>query len=77
MKKAPYFYIAQQKPGRDMITEEMIQRVIDSPIKREIQSDGRIRCWAWIGELGHFLRVILLSDEETVFNFFLDGRFKP
>jgi hypothetical protein len=38
-------------------------------VKEVIQKDGRIRRWAPIAEMrGRYLRVILLSDKETVHN---------
>jgi uncharacterized membrane protein len=46
------------------------------PEKTEVQSDGRIRRWAWISEENKFLRVILLEDGETVHNAFFDRSFK-
>jgi len=57
-----------------MITDEWIQFVIDNPVKEIIQADGRIRRWAPIEAMdGRNLRVILLSDGETVHNAFLTG----
>ena len=48
------------------------------PEKRVVQSDGRIRCWARVPEAdGRYLRVVLLSDEETVHNAFFDRGFVP
>ena len=35
----------------------------------------RLRKWAWIGEVGKYLRVILLEDGETVHNAFFDRSF--
>ena len=45
-------------------------------IKTEFQSDGRIRKWGYIEEVGKYLRVILLDDGETVHNAFFDRGFK-
>lgn len=43
-----------------------------------IQADGRIRRWAKIDEMeGRYLRVILLTDGETIHNAFFDRGFKP
>jgi hypothetical protein len=47
-----------------------------NPLKQEIQSDGRIRKWSYIGEVEKYLRVIFLDDGETVHNAFLDRNFK-
>ena len=59
-----------------VIRSEWILRVIEHPVKEEIQVDGRIRRWAPIREMdGRYLRVILLPDGETVHNAFFDRRF--
>jgi hypothetical protein len=47
------------------------------PIRKEHQSDGRIRYWAWIPTLGTYIRVVTLADGETVHNVFKDGGFIP
>ncbi|MGO9014246.1 MAG: hypothetical protein ACLQF0_04630 [Dissulfurispiraceae bacterium] len=47
-----------------------------NPLKQEFQSDGRIRKWSYIGEVGKYLRVILLDDGETIHNAFFDRNFK-
>jgi hypothetical protein len=49
---------------------------INNPMKTEFQSDGRIRKWGYIEEVGKYLRVILLDDGETVHNTFFDRGFK-
>jgi hypothetical protein len=55
---------------------EWIGRVIADPIKRIIQSDGRIVLWGNISEAeGRALRVVLLEDSETVHNAFFDRNF--
>ena len=58
------------------IKDEWIKFVIEKPEKVEIQSDGRIRKWAKIPEVGKFLRVILLKDGETIHNAFFDRSYK-
>jgi hypothetical protein len=78
VKFTQYFHAMRQRSDRAMIQEEWIQRVIDQPVKEVIQQDGRIRRWAPIVERGgRYLRVILLSDGETVHNAFFDRRFTP
>ena len=43
-----------------------------------VQADGRIRRGRRVPEMNHrYLRVILLSDRETVHNAFLDRGFVP
>ena len=78
MKTTQYFEAMRARPDRAIIQDEWIQRVIDHPVKEMIQQDGRIRRWAPIAEMGgRFLRVILLSDGETVHNAFFDRSFTP
>lgn len=56
-----------------MIQEEWIQRVIQQPAREAIQADGRIRRRGKVPEMqDRVLRVILLSDGETVHNAFFD-----
>jgi len=77
MKVTEYFKYIRKRPDRSIIKDEWIEQVIKYPIKEEIQSDGRIRRWAKIEEMeGKVLRVILLSDGETVHNAFFDRSFK-
>ena len=61
-----------------MIKDEWIQRVIQFAEREHMQVDGRIRRWARIEEMdGRYLRVVLLSDGETVHNAFFDRGYKP
>jgi len=78
VKFTPYFHAMRHRPDRAIIQFEWIQHVIDHPVKEVIQQDGRIRRWAPIPDMeGRYLRVILLSDGETVHNAFFDRRFTP
>ncbi len=78
MKLTEYFHAMHRRPDRVYITFHWIQRVIDHPISEVVQTDGRIRRWAPIAEMdGRYLRVVLLSDGETVHNAFFDRGFKP
>ena len=64
------------RSDRAAIRDEWIQRVIEQPVKEVIQKDGRIRRWAQIDKMdGKYLRVVLLSDGETVHNAFFDRSF--
>jgi hypothetical protein len=68
-----YFQFMRQRPDRAYIRLEWIEHVIRHPEKEFVQADGRIRRWAKIAEMdGRALRVILLSDGETVHNAFFD-----
>jgi len=78
MKFTQYFEAVRQRPDRALIQLEWIQRVIDNPVRAQVQADGRIRLWAPIKEMEDwYLRVILLPDRETVHNAFFDRRFTP
>lgn len=59
-----------------MIQKDWITLVIEKPEEIQIQSDGRIRKWAMIPEIGKYLRVVLLEDGETVHNAFFDRSYK-
>ncbi len=66
----------RQRADRAAVREEWISRVVEHAERTEAQSDGRIRKWAKIPEAGRYLRVILLSDGETVHNAFFDRSYK-
>ena len=76
MKCTQYFLFMKSRPDRAVIKEEWILETMTNPLKQEIQSDGRIRKWSYIDEVGKYLRVILLGDGETVHNAFFDRNFK-
>jgi len=66
------------RPDRSSIQIEWIEQVISHPESEMTQHDGRIRRWAAIpGAGGRYLRVVLLSDGETVHNAFFDRSFRP
>jgi len=78
MKTTKYFDANRSRPDRVVIEDAWIEHVISNPIREEVQSDGRIRRWGRIEEAGgRHLRVILLSDGETVHNVFFDRGFRP
>jgi hypothetical protein len=76
MKCTQYFSFIRQRPDRAIIKEAWILDTIKNPLRRKVQSDGRIRKWRFIKEAGKYLRVILLEDGETVHNAFFDRSFK-
>ena len=72
-----YFEHIRSRPDRAMIQDEWIVHVMQYPVHRHVQEDGRIRLWARIAEADNrYLRVILLEDGLTVHNAFFDRRFK-
>lgn len=76
MKCTRYFLFVRQRSDRAIIKEDWILDTIKKPIRTEVQTDGRIRKWRFIEEVGKYLRVILLEDGETIHNVFFDRSFK-
>jgi hypothetical protein len=60
---------------RDYLDPIEILRVLRTPDRREVQADGRIRLWGYSPTLQGYLRVVVLSDGETVHNAFIDEDF--
>jgi hypothetical protein len=75
MKTTDYFrdQVIRKRP---YLKDEWLEKAVKKPLKRETQTDGRIRTWIWIEEMGKYLRVVLLEDGETIHNAFPDRRFK-
>ena len=46
------------------------------PLRREVQTDGRVRYWIFVKELEKYLRIVTLADGETVHNAFPDRDFQ-
>lgn len=78
MKVTEYFKSIRNRPDRAIIKDEWILHTMYYPEDEAIQEDGRIRRWAIVGDMeDRYLRVILLSDGETVHNAFFDRRCSP
>ena len=75
MKTTRYFE-EQVLAKRSYIRREWGERAIQEPVKKEIQTDGRIRHWIYIAELSKYLRVVTLEDGKTIHNAFPDRNFK-
>lgn len=75
MKTTNYFKTSVMA-RRSNIKLEWIEHVLSNPIRTEVQANGRIRHWAFIPEVGKYLRVVTEPDGETVHNAFFDRRFK-
>jgi hypothetical protein len=65
------------RADRASIQDEWILLALERPIREVVQSDGRIRRWAYIASEHKYLRVVLLDDGETIHNAFFDRRFVP
>jgi hypothetical protein len=78
VKFTKYFETVRTRPDRVGIKLEWIGRVVEWPVTEVVQADGRIRRWGPVAEMGgRYLRVVLLSDGETVPNAFFDRSFRP
>jgi hypothetical protein len=62
---------------RPYLKTDWIQAVLDNPVRTEVQPNGRIRHWAYVEDLGKYLRVVVETDGETVHNAFADRGFRP
>lgn len=62
---------------RPCLKTDWIEAVLENPVRTEVQPTGRIRHWAYVEELGKYLRVVVEADGETVHNAFPDRGFRP
>ena len=75
MKTTRYFE-EQVLRKRPYIQMEWCRLALSNPARREVQADGRVRYWVYVGELQRFLRVVTLEDGETILNAFPDRDFR-
>jgi hypothetical protein len=74
--KTTRYFREQVLRKRSYLRIEWVESVLDNPVRREVQPDGRIRFWGFVEALGKTaLRVVTLEDGETVHNAFPDRRF--
>ncbi len=76
VKTTWYFEERVLKIKRPYLKRDWCEAVVRGPVRIEVQSDGRIRHWAFVEELGRYLRVVTLEDGETIHNAMPDRRFK-
>ncbi|MBX3326531.1 MAG: hypothetical protein KF682_11600 [Nitrospira sp.] len=63
---------------RPYLKKEWCVRILENPLRSELQERNRYRFWGRIEELeGRILRVITLEDKTTIHNAFPDRGFKP
>jgi len=78
--KTTRYFDEQVLRKRPYIEREWCGDALARPIRREVQTDGRIRFWAKIVRPGEarprVLRVVTLEDGETVHNAFFDRNFR-
>ena len=65
---------------RPYIQRAWVEQVLSAPLRREVQSDGRIRLWGRIRQSDEdrprYLRAVTLEDGETIHNAFFDRNFR-
>jgi hypothetical protein len=76
MMKTTSYFQEQVLRKRPYLSLEMCMKVVEAPLRKELQSDGRFRCWGFVTELDRYIRVVLLEDGETIHNAFMDRNFK-
>ena len=76
VKTTWYFEERVLRIKRPYLRREWCEAVVRDPIHSEAQYDGRVRHWAFVNELGKYLRVVTLEDGETIHNAMPDRRFK-
>ena len=75
MKTTRYFR-EQVVTKRPYLEYSWISSVLAQPERRVVEPNGRVRYWAYVAELGRYLRVVTLEDGETVHNAFPDRRYR-
>jgi len=78
MKNITAYFENEVLRKRPYLTIKICRKIIKNPYKKEVQSDGRIRFWGKVEELGgKYLRIVTLEDGMTIHNAFIDRGFKP
>jgi hypothetical protein len=76
--KTTRYFEEQVLRKRQYLKRDWCESVINNCLRSEEQPDGRIKFWGRVPDLGErILRVVTLSDGQTVHNAFIDRGFKP
>ena len=60
--KTPHYFDTSVMTRRPYLKTEWIERVLSNPVHVEVQSNGRIRRWAFVEEASKYLRVVTEPD---------------
>jgi len=64
---------------RPYLLREWLQPILDSPLRRSLQDDGRVRFWGAVVDprdgKTRYLRIVTLADGVTIHNAFFDRDF--
>jgi hypothetical protein len=78
--KTTRYFEEQVLRKRPYIQRQWCLDVLAAPLRRDLQTDGRIRFWGRVTSPGEtqprFLRVVTLEDGETIHNAFFDRGFR-
>ena len=66
------YFAVDVLPRRPYLDPLEIKRIIARPERRSVQPDGRLPLHGYAASLECYLRVVVLSDGETVHNAFMD-----
>lgn len=75
--KTHWYYDKIASKRHPEVSRQQAEWVALNPEYQEVQDDDMIRCWSYVEDLEHWVRVILLPDGETLFNAFIDSNFDP
>jgi hypothetical protein len=71
------YFVEEVLRKRPYLRLEWCIAVIENPVRRELQADGRIRFWGYVPDFGgRALRVVTLGDGLTIHNAFPDRDFR-
>ena len=74
------YFAEQVLRKRSYLSVALCEAVIGSPLRTEVQPDGRIRQWGRVNlpneEKARILRVVTLEDGTTLHNAFIDRDFR-
>lgn len=77
MEKFTIYFENEVLRKRPYLKKEWCVRVIENPLKVELQEGNRFRFWGKVKEGEEkILRVVTLDDKITIHNAFFDRRFK-
>lgn len=63
-------------PKRQYLTIEILEEIVNNPLKIEVQSDLRTKIWGYSLLYDKFIRIVLDEDGETLITAFFDRDYK-
>jgi hypothetical protein len=69
-------YLYDTLSKRPYLKESWLIRILEKPMRKEVQLNGRIKYWGYVEEIGKYFRVVTLEDGKTVHTAFPDRNFK-